>query len=110
MKYFTTEYLSSNYNEFQKGNWDGNTFHKEDSVYLDDNILYDARSLLDAIIEVFPELRKEEIEPVISREEWVRIGKLIPPEDYFSTDVYNDLRQWAQDVFEEYRCLTIIWI
>ena len=110
MKYYTTEYLSSNYNEFQKGNWDGKTFHKEDSVYLDDNILYDARGLFDAIFEVFPEMWKEAIEPVISREDWERIGQLIPPDDYFSADVYNDLHQWAQNVFEEYGCFTIIWI
>ena len=110
MKYFTTEYLSSNYNEFQKGNWNGYTFYKEDSVYLDDNILYDARGLFDAILEVFPEMRKEEIEPVIDREDWARIGRLIPPEDHFSTDVYNDLHQWVQNVFEEFGCFTIIWI
>ena len=30
--------------------------------------------------------------------------------EYFSMDVYNDLHQWAQNVFEEYGCFTIIWI
>ena len=110
MKYFTTEYLSSNYNEFQKGDWDGNTFHKQDSVYLDDNILYDAKGLFYAIHEVFPKLKKEEMEPVISRDDWIRIGQTIPQEDLYSIDVYNDLHQWAENVFEEYGCFTIIWI
>ena len=93
-----------------RGDWDGNTFHKQDSVYLDDNILYDAKGLFYAIHEVFPKLKIEEIEPFISRDDWIRIGQTIPQEDLYSIDVYNDLHQWAENVFEEYGCFTIIWI
>ena len=55
-------------------------------------------------------MKKEEIEPVINRDDWIRIGQTIPQEDHFSIDVYNDLHQWAEDVFEEFGCFTIIWI
>ena len=57
MKYFikNDQRKGSCYHEFYKGKWDNETHWKDDSVYLHDDILYDAMDLADAIREVLPE-------------------------------------------------------
>lgn len=56
MKYFVRNKERENtcYHEFYKGKWDGNTFWKEDSISLHDNIMFENKGFVDAIMEVIP--------------------------------------------------------
>ena len=56
MKYFVTdrERDGTCYHEFYKGRWDGKTFWKEDSISLHDNIMFQAKEFIAALVVCVP--------------------------------------------------------
>lgn len=52
MKYFSKEHKFSDDYEFYKGKRDGITFDKSDSIFMNDNIIYDNYDFETALIEI----------------------------------------------------------
>lgn len=111
MKYFIFEKNreGSCYHEFYKGEWDGKTFWKSDSLLLSDDILVNSTGFVDAIIEVVPDYDCYG-ETKISIDEWKKIGEIIANKDKVSQEIYNELNDWLITVFKKYRCFTILGI
>lgn len=109
MKYFVTdsERKSTNYHEFFKGKWDGETFWKEDSISLDDNVLYENKGFEDALCKVVPEFDPFG-ETEISQEQWEMIGKAIPKDDANSIEMFQEADEWLKEVFATFGCFTIL--
>lgn len=111
MKYFVTdsERIGTNYYEFYKGKWDGETFWKEDSISVHDNVLYENQGFVEAIIEVkhsFDAFGVTEISPG----DWKNIGEVILQKDCNCQELYFEADDWVQDVFKTYDCFTILGI
>ena len=85
---FDKDRKHSNYYEFYKGKWDEKTFWKEDSISLDDNILYEHLGFEDAIIEIIPDYDPFG-ETEISSEQWRAIGIAIKQKDCSSIELYQ---------------------
>lgn len=106
MKYFVfdNERNGSCYLEFFKGKWDKKTFWKEDSICLEDNLLYDHPDFAEALIEVasFDIYANTEI----SIDQWKEIGHLLVNSP--DIDLYNEANIWLVKVFEEYNYFTIL--
>lgn len=77
MNYFVTndERIGTCYHEFFKGKWDGETFWKEDSLCLDDDLLCECRAFGNAILSVIPSYSPFGITE-ISPEQWEAINRL----------------------------------
>ena len=109
MKYFVFDYQRDGtcYHEFYKGQWDGQTFWKTDSISLEDDYLFNG--FIDAIISVVPNYDPYSATEV-SVEEWNEIGKIILTKDQQSQEVYNEANKWLKNVFKTYSCFTILGI
>ena len=109
MKYFVTdsERTSTNYHEFFKGKWDGVTFWKEDSISLDDNVLYANKGFEEALVTIVTEFDPFG-ETETSLEQWIQIGKAIPADDRDSLEMFQEADAWLTNVFREYGCFTIL--
>ena len=91
--------------EFYKGKWDGRTFWKEDSIYIDDDVWADG--FVDAVIEVVPTYDPFG-ETEISIFEWEKIGEGIREKDIKSQVQYAEADAWAKKAFEACDCFTIL--
>lgn len=112
MKYFVrnSEKVGTCYHEFYKGHWDEETFWKEDSLLLHDDVLYENKGFVAAIIKVIPTYDLYG-ETEISIDEWRRIGQVISKEDSSSYKLYYEASEWlSNEVFTEYDCFTILGI
>ena len=111
MKYFVNdnERKGTCYHEFYKGEWDGKTFWKEDSIPIHDEIMYKNRGFVEAIEEVIPTYDPYDITEV-SFENWIKIGKIIQQKDENSKEIYKEANEWLEDVFKENDCFTILGI
>lgn len=111
MKYFVrnNERESTCYHEFYKGKWDGKTFWKEDSLSLHDNMMFENKGFVDAIIEVIPTYDPF-AETEISADEWKKIGQVITQKEESSQELYQEADEWLKEVFKEYDCFTILGI
>ena len=111
MKYFVYDNQRDGtcYHEFYKGKWDGHTFWKADSISLDDNILFENKGFVDAIIEVIPNYDPFG-ETEISFLEWQEIGRVILDKDAVSQDLYKEADNWLKSVFKTHNCFTILGI
>lgn len=107
MKYFDYQRNGSCYHEFYKGKWDGHTFWKSDSIFIDDDYLFDG--FIDAIIEIIPTYDPFG-ETEISVEQWNEIGKIILTKDQKSQEVYSEANRWLKKVFKTHDCFTILGI
>ncbi len=109
MKYFVTnsERKSTNHHEFYKGKWDSRTFGKEDSIFLDDNILYANKSFENALCTAIPWFDPFG-ETEITEKQWSEIGKAIPKSDPDSVQMFHEADEWLKDVFLKYGCFTIL--
>ena len=109
MKYFVqySPNICGCYHEFYKGKWDEQTFWKNDSIFLHDNIMTDG--FVEAIIEVIPTYDPfGEIE--ISVLEWQEIGTRVLKKDTVSQEQYKEANNWLEDVFQKHQCFTILGI
>ena len=109
MKYFVTdrERDGTCYHEFYKGRWDGKTFWKEDSISLHDNIMFQAKEFIAALV-VCVSKYDPFGETEITADEWIKIGTLISSKDNISKKVYEEANKWAKEVFKSYGCFTIL--
>lgn len=111
MKYFVSdnERNGTCYHEFYKGKWDGKTFWKDDSISLHDNIMFEYKGFVDAILEVIPTYDPFG-ETEITLEEWEKIGLNTMLRDEVSKEIYHEADIWAKEVFKEHKCFTILGI
>lgn len=109
MKYFVenNERKSTCYHEFYKGKWDGNTFWKEDSLFLHDDIMFENKGFVDAVIEVIPTYDEVGVTEV-SFEAWKKIGQVIRNKDENSQELYLEADTWLKEVFKENECITML--
>ena len=111
LKYFinNNQRKGSCYHEFYKGKWDNETHWKDNSVYLHDDILYDAMDFADAIREVLPEY-----DPAgcieVSVDDWLKIGKAVDQKDILAREIYQDANMWVQLACAECGCITILGV
>ena len=109
MKFFVRNNERENtcYHEFYKGKWDGKTFWKEDSLSLHDNLMFENKGFVDAIMEFIPTYDPF-AETEVSVDEWEKIGQVIKQKDECSQDLYQEADEWLKEVFKEYDCFTIL--
>ncbi len=109
MKYFVTNKnrKGTAYLEFYKGHWDGKTFNKDDSLFLNENILSDNNEFNSAILSVVPEYDPYGITE-ISATQWKEIGDVFTNKSIESRKIYMELNSWLLNVFQTADCFTII--
>ena len=111
MKYFIKKEQCKGtcYHEFYKGKWDNETHWKESSVYLHDDILYDAPDFVEAIKAVI-----HDYDPngptELSVDEWLEIGKIADQKDILAREIYQDANMWVQLACAECGCITILGV
>lgn len=107
MKYFVYDHerKGSNYYEFYKGKWDGNTFWHPESISLEDDILFECPDFEDAIISVIPTYDPFGVTE-INKKQWIEIGHQIA--DAESKELYEEASLWLNTIWDEYHCFTIL--
>lgn len=110
MTYFTTlnECKGTCYHEFYKGKWDGNTFWKEDSLYLHDDILY-TLNLEDIFFEVNHSYDLYNETP-INKNQWDQIRMRAEDIGGEVKAAIKEADPWVQENFEEHNVFTILGI
>ena len=112
MKYFVydNQRKGTCYHEFYKGQWDGKTFWKSDSLFLHDDFLFHLNDLVDAIIEIAP-CYDPYGETEITIEQWNKIGEIVKGKNKESQEAYREADLWLKgEVFPKYECFTILGI
>lgn len=109
MKYFVFNHQrdGSCYHEFYKGKWDSNTHWKDNSIFLNDDVLY--KDFVDAIMEIIPSYDPYNATK-ITISQWKKIGEIIVNKDLKSQEIYNEADAWLNTVFTTYDCFTILGI
>lgn len=109
MKYFVFNHQrdGSCYHEFYKGKWDSNTHWKDNSIFLNDDVL--CKDFVDAIMEIIPSYDPYNATK-ITISQWKKIGEIIVNKDLKSQEIYNEADAWLNTVFTTYDCFTILGI
>lgn len=107
MKYFVLDHerKSTNYYEFYKGKWDGETFWHPESISIDDDIIFQCPNFVDAIVSVTPDYDSFGVTE-INKEQWVEIGQKIT--DAESKELYAEASEWLDTIWDECYCFTIL--
>lgn len=122
MKYFLTvkdNYPSYTY-EFQKGKWEEpdwedescwsmDLFWKEDSLLLDDDVLFENEGFADALYGVLKDFNSFN-EVSFTVREWEEIFKRASQADNSSEEMALEANQWMKEAFAEYEYVTIIGV
>ena len=110
-KYFVRddERKGTCYHEFHKGKWDEQTFWKEDSIFLHDDVKFQIEGFTEALLEIIPSYDPFG-ETEITEEIWRQLGKIIDSKDTDSQELYYELDLWLKEVFQDYDCITILGI
>lgn len=111
MKYFVrkAELSGTCYHEFAMGEWHGETFWREDSIYLHDDVLYEHAGFAEAITKVIPEYDPYG-EVTIDRDQWKMIGCYVENRDAVVVELYREANQWALSAFTKHNVITILGI
>ncbi len=113
MKYFVfVDNVNNSWHyEWQKGKWDEKSFWKKDSIYLDDNVMWQNDGFEESLIKACPKFDPFG-ETEITEEIWNEIGKLVYKRDDISIEIYEEANKWLKDeeVFKKYGCFTILGI
>lgn len=111
MKYFivNSERRGTDYYEFCKGRWDGETFWKDDSIYLHDDVLYENHDFLSALMKVKPDFDSFGVTE-ISREDWERLRSEVQSYPDGCREMFMELDTWVMDTFLAYDCFTVLGI
>lgn len=108
MKYFVTkkDVNSSCYYEFFKGKWDEKTFWSEDSIYIDDDIVFcnNIDTLITSVVPSYDPFGITEI----SRGQWSVIVDKAKDIGGEVNGVILEADKWAVKVFAEYDIFTIL--
>lgn len=112
MKYFVRnkERRGTCYHEFQKGKWDGETFWKEDSLYLHDDFFSDLRLYSKIFRYVIPNYNSYGPNDEVTREMWDKMMSMAHQIGGKIEEVFKELRPWVEENFTEYRCFSILGI
>ena len=110
MQYCITpaERHGSCYHEFYRGKWDEVSCWKEDSLLLHDDVLFSATDFVNALRAVFPDYDPFG-ETEVSADKWRLLGQYIP-KNSDAQAIYEEIDQWATDVFDGADRFTIIGI
>lgn len=111
MKYFVlnSERRGTIYYEFCKGKWDGETFWKDDSIYLHDDVLYENQDFLNALVKIKPSFDLFGVTE-FSREEWGRLRSEVQSYPNGCREMFKELDVWVMDTFSAYECFTVLGI
>lgn len=111
MKYFVNraELSGTCYHEFAMGLWDGETFWREDSIYLHDDILYQHKGFIDALRQVLPDYDPYG-EVTINRKQWELIGRQAENQGSDVIELFAEANDWAATAFCQYETITILGI
>lgn len=111
MKYFVTNFERKGtcYHEFYRGKWDGETFWRDDSLLLHDEVLFKHPGFAGAIKEVIPAYTPFG-ETEISFDDWKKIGQIIEHCEEGEKELYQEADSWLNRVFQENGCFTILGI
>lgn len=93
--------------EFQKGIFDGETFNKIDSLFMDDNVLYSHKGFEDALYTVLRNFNSFN-EVVFTRQEWNQIFALAVNSDTESRMMAIAANNWMKIAFAENNYVTLI--
>ena len=110
MKYFVgnNDRINTVYHEFQKGHWDENTFWKDDSIYLSDDLLY-TLGIEDLFIRTIPNYcSTDEVE--VTPQTWEVVKREAEKEDGNIHESIMEADEWVQNTFLKYDVFTIIGI
>ena len=101
---------STCFHEFYRGKWDEEKmiFWSEDSLYLDDDLMYSLRfgTLLYAVNSEYSSYGITEITQMM----WNRIVAIAAEEGGKLAEAVNELAAWAEANFKEHRVFTILGI
>ena len=120
-RYFVTnaERTSTAYHEFYMGKWDGQTFWRDDSIFLSDDLLEDNRAFFRAIKSVVPYFDPYGVTE-ISINAWDRIGEIIANTDSdmnsqtdtedvcHMAEMYAEADKWVKQNCTDEECFTIL--
>ena len=110
MKYFVMNYEREGtcYHEFYRGKWDNESFWKDDSIYLHDDVLIENRGFAEALLLIpnYDPYRDTEV----SADDWAKLGKVIRQDDHGSIELYDEANAWLEEVFKIENCFTILGI
>ena len=95
------------YHEFFKGKWDEKTFWRNESIYLFDDELVRHKGFYHALCQAVPGYDPYAMVEV-SKENWKAVRKYIPEDDTESIELYEEADSWAEEVFKEFTCFTIL--
>lgn len=109
MKYFVDEKERKGtcYHEFYKGKWDRKTFWKKDSLLIHDDIMFENKGFIEALVQVVPTYDSCK-ETEISQEDWVKIGEILSKSAEKGMELYREANEWLEEVFLEHKCFTIL--
>lgn len=95
------------YHEFYRGKWDGQSFWRDDSLYIDDYRLFEIKGFVGALRAAVPYYDSYGITE-ISREQWKKLGTLISCDGGNAQELYQELSERADEVFKKHDCFTIL--
>ena len=95
------------YHEFYRGKWVGQSFWRDDSIYIDDYRLFEIKGFVGALRAAVPYYDSYGITE-ISREQWKKIGTLIRDGDGSAQELYQEISKWTDEVFKKHDCFTIL--
>lgn len=110
MKYFVMldECKNTCYHEFYKGEWDEETFWKNDSLYLHDDFLFDLK-----LEDLFYEVNSSydpfgEVE--MDKKHWQQICENARSVGGEALEAIEELNEWVSEAFKDYEVFTILGI
>lgn len=111
MKFFikNSDRKGTCYHEYLQGEWNGDTFWAEDSLYLHDDWMCDLdlyRKLFSKAIAGFDPYR----DITVTRASWEKILEIAQAEDGQVAEFIEELRPWAEENFQKYEIFTILGI
>lgn len=107
-KYFVkpTDRKGSCYYEFYKGEWDENTFWKDDSICINDDDIYDSE--LDNIIIGFVPNYDPFGETVVTFRQWEQIKNAAISAGGKAAEIVQEAEEWMVDTFSKHNIFTIL--
>ena len=111
MAYFVTlaQRKGTCYHEFFRGKWDEETFWREDSIYLDDDVLSENDAFADILDAAVPNWWPYGVTE-ITRAQWERVGQLAQQAGGHALEMFLEADAWAQPVLAQEGCFTILGV
>lgn len=109
MRFFKTNIHGGCYHEFFQGEWDGETFWSETSLYLHDDHMTELGLYRNLFAKAIPNFDRY-ANFKVSREDWENITRLAGELGGGILGLIEELTPWAEDNFRKYEVFTVIGI